>query len=174
MSDRKNTIHKVPIKPHLKKFFLKSHSLTEPIKVDEDTLLGKQVLSILQDKRSLNGREMNIITEFDSDQLDDNLKLELSTTLTDRAPRIGKLIRINIYLQLVFKSGVILWIQAQTKAGINPYNACKAFLEYYDIDESEYSLDGVHQIWKRFNAKDLLSKRKTKTTVPKNPNRSTK
>jgi hypothetical protein len=100
MSDRKNTIHKVPIKPHLKKFFLKSHSLTEPIKVDEDTLLGKQVLSILQDKRSLNGREMNIITEFDSDQLDDNLKLELSTTLTDRAPRIGKLIRINIYLQL--------------------------------------------------------------------------
>jgi hypothetical protein len=170
----RRAIFKVPIRPYLKKFYLKSHNLQEPVKVDEDSYLGKQVMSILQDKRSMNGKEANTITEFDTVDLDHTLALELSAEMQKRSPKIGKLIRINTSLQHVFKAGVIVWIQASQRMGSTPYAACRDFLEFYNIDEGEYTADGVHQIWKRhLEDKELKRAKKNQGSVPKSSNRRT-
>lgn len=166
---------KVPIKPHLKKFFLRTYHLSEPVKVEEDSLLGNQVMAILQDKRQVNGKDMNNITsQFNgngSDLLTETIKLSLSKTMIERSPRIAKLVRINLFLQHMFRHSVISFIQGCIRSGVNPYNACKQFLQLYEFDEGEYSLDGIHQIWKRHQAAHI---KKNLRGVPKKPQQRTK
>lgn len=166
---------KVPIKPHLKKFFLKTYHLSEPVKVEEDTILGNQVMAILQDKRQVNGKDLNNITSHfngsGSDLLTETLQISLSKSMIERSPRIAKLVRINLFLQHIFRHSVILFINGCTKSGVNPYNACKQFLQLYEFDENEYSLDGVHQIWKRHQASFV---KKNLRSVPKKPQQRTK
>lgn len=162
---------KVPIKPHLKKFFLRTYHLSEPVKLEEDSILGNQVMAILQDKRSINGKEMNNLNYGSADDLlTDTLAIVLSTEMQKRSPRVQKLIRINFFLQHMFRHSVIVFIEASIKSGVNAYAACRQFLETYNYDESEYSLDGIHQIWKRHRASQL---KKNRTGVPKTSNRRT-
>lgn len=168
-------IIKVPIKPHLKKFFLKTYHLSEPVKLEEDSILGNQVMAILQDKRSVNGKDLNNINSHfngsGSELLTDTLQLTLSKSMTERSPRVGKLIRINVFLQHSFRQAVIIYIKGCMNSGVNAYAACKQFLKLYEFDESEYSLDGVHQIWKRYQASYV---KKNLRSVPKKPQPRTK
>lgn len=168
-------IIKVPIKPHLKKFFLKTYHLSEPVKLEEDTILGNHVMAILLDKREVNGKDLNnISSQFNgngSDLLTDTIELTLSDAMNERSPRVAKLVRINLFLQHMFRHSVILFINGCMKSGVNPYNACKQFLQLYEFDENEYSLDGVHQIWKRHQAAELKNNRRG---VPKKPQQRTK
>src|SRR5688500_12738238 len=101
---------KVPIKPHLKKFFLKTYHLSEPIKIEEDSILGNQVMAILQDKRSVNGKDLNNInSQFNgsgSDLLTETLQITLSAEMNKRSPRVAKLVRINLFLQFMFRHSV--------------------------------------------------------------------
>jgi hypothetical protein len=166
---------RVPIKPHLKKFFLMTYDLQEPVKLEEDSILGNHVMAILQDKRSVNGKEMNYITsQFNgdgSDLLTETLLLQLSAEMQKRSPQIRKLVRINLFLQYMFRHSVIVFIKGCIKSGVNPYNACKQFLQTYEFDENEYSLDGIHQIWKRYQANPL---KKNQTGVLKKSKQRTK
>lgn len=168
-------IFNVPIKPHLKKFFLKTYHLSEPIKIEEDSILGNQVMAILQDKRSVNGKDLNNInSQFNgsgSDLLTETLQITLSAEMNKRSPRVAKLVRINLFLQFMFRHSVIVFIEGCQKSGVNPYNACKQFLQLYEFDENEYSLDGVHQIWKRHQASRM---KKNQTSVPKKSKPRTK
>lgn len=165
----------MPIKPHLKKFYLLTYDLSEPVKVEEDSILGNQVMAILQDKRSVNGKEFNYInSQFSGDGLDlltETIELSLSAEMQKRSPRIAKLVRINLFLQHMFRHSVILFIKGCVRSGVNPYNACKQFLQAYDFDDNEYSLDGIHQIWKRYQNTTM---RKNQGSVPKKSKRSTK
>lgn len=157
-----STTISVPIKPHLKKFYLKTYELTEPVKLEEDTILGSYVMSVLQDKRgpaNPNFSNKGYISEL----ITDTLKLSLSDALVKRSPRISKLIRINIFLQHIFKLAVIVYIKASIKSGVNAYTACKMFLETYNFDESDYTLDGIQKIWTRHCAKDLKKKGQVRT-----------
>lgn len=171
----RSSVINVPIKPHLKKFFLKTYHLSEPVKVEEDSLLGNYVMSILLDKRAVSGKLLNILdSQYNgsgSDLLSDTLQVTLSQSMMERSPRIGKLVRINLFLQHSFRQAVIIYIKACIASGVNAYTACKQFLKLYEFDESEYSLDGVHQIWKRYQAAHV---KKNRSAVPKKPERSTK
>lgn len=166
-SEKLNTIISVPIKPHLKQFYLKTYELTEPVKLEEDSILGSYVMSVLQDKRgSTNPYFFN--KGYTSDLITDTLKVKLSEAMVKRSPRIIKLIRINIFLQHIFKHSIIVYIKASMKSGVNAYTACKLFLESYGFDESEYTLDGVQKIWNRHCTKDIKKKgqRSTKKRLP--------
>jgi hypothetical protein len=48
-----------------------------------------------------------------------------------------------------FKEHLLTWVEGQQTAGIPAHTACKMFLEFYDIDEKEYSLDAAYKLWQR-------------------------
>jgi len=134
----------VPIFPHLKKFILKNYKVSEPVKTEDYTTLGKMVSLALRDNRMLSDN---------NDQLRDRLKSTLTIMLSkqqaDLGPRLGKLIRINTNMDLIFKEHLLCWIDALKKDGIPVNTACKMFLEHYDIDEKEYSLDAAYKLYQR-------------------------
>lgn len=146
----------VPIQPHLKKFILKQYKLKEPIKVEEYSVLGKVVMGALMDKR--NSVELNKLTSHrgtgQRDLLTDTLRIILSKGMSERAPRLHKLVRINIDMHRIFKDYMLVWIIAQHDVGIPPNTSCKRFLEKYGIDENEYSYDAAWKYWMRYKNGD--------------------
>lgn len=147
----------IPIKPHLKKWYLKNFDLEEPVKLEEDSLLGSHVVAILQDKRSRTDPKNTL---FGRDDITDKLDVILSSTMERRSPRIGKLIRINVFLHHLFQNSLIVWVKSQGNADLNAYTAVKNFLSFYAIDEKEYSLDGAYKLWQRSRSRNIPSKRK--------------
>lgn len=109
----------IPVFPHVKKFILKKYRLTNPIKTEETTSFGKSITLVLTKEQS----------EF--------------------GPRQNKLIRINQAMDDAFKEHLLTWVGAQQEAGIPAYAACKMFLQFYDIDEKEYTLDAAYRLWQR-------------------------
>jgi len=85
------------------------------------------------------------------DKLTAELTIKLGTELNKLSPRIGKLMRINIYADNLFKEALMVWIEAQGEDGIAPYSACKSFLKFYDIDENDYALQTAYQYYQRKN-----------------------
>jgi hypothetical protein len=134
----------VPMFPHVRKFILKKYKMSYPVKIEEYNVLGKLVTLTLRENR---------VTEKYNDQYRDRLTGQLEIVLTkeqsELGPRLNKLVRINIYMDRVFKEHLISWIDAQRVAGIPPFNACKTFLQYYGIDETEYSSDAAYQYYQR-------------------------
>lgn len=142
---------KIPIKPHLKKFIMKAFDYVEPIKVEEDTFLGKNIMSLIIDKRSV-----SVPWEGYSEEV----VLELSKQMAERSPKVRRLARINILLDRVFKQSLFLWVKAQHEAGIVPFQATKNFLAHFGIEEKEYSHDAAYRAWLRWKNGELLSVRR--------------
>jgi hypothetical protein len=135
----------IPVFPHVKKFILKKYRLTNPIKTEETTTLGKAITLALKDNRLR-------IKYQDSqyrDRLTESLTLVLTKEQSEFGPRANKLIRINQAMDDAFKEHLLTWIAGQQEAGIPAYAACKMFLQFYDIDEKEYTLDAAYRLWQR-------------------------
>lgn len=138
----------VPMFPHVRKFIAKTYG-KGTIKSEEYTALGKAVTLALRDKRA--SHEHN-------DQYRDRLTATITIVLTkeqaELSPKLHKLIRINIDIDRIFKDHLITWINAQKSVHIPPYASCKMFLEHYNIDESEYSLDAAYRFYQRSKGKE--------------------
>jgi hypothetical protein len=114
----------IDVFPHIKKFILKNHDATNgSIKVENNDQFR--------------------------DRLTTTLTLELTKKQTQLGPRVSKLMRVNTDMDRVFKEHLLCWIKAQSALGIPPFTACRTFLEYYAIDESEYSLEAAHRFYQR-------------------------
>lgn len=134
----------VPVFPHVKKFILKQYKTSEPVKVEEYNSLGKMVTLALRDNRTRadqNDQQRNRVTS--------SITIILGKEQTELGPRLGKLMRINTHIDVIFKEHLLCWIEALKKDGIAPFTACKMFLEYYGIDEKEYSLDAAYKYYQR-------------------------
>lgn len=135
----------IPVFPHVKKFILKKYRLTSPIKTEETTTFGKSITLVLKDNR--------LRIKYQDSQYRDRLTESLTVVLTKEqaefGPRQNKLIRINQAMDDAFKEHLLTWIGAQQEAGIPAYAACKMFLQFYDIDEKEYTLDAAYRLWQR-------------------------
>jgi hypothetical protein len=136
----------IDVFPHVKKFILKTFPASVErgaVKVEEYNTLGKYVTLALREPA---GAENN-------DQYRDRLTASITLILTKKqsqlGPRLHKLMRINTDLDRVFKEHLLSWIAALSASGIAPYTACRMFLEYYGIDESEYSLEAAHRFYQR-------------------------
>lgn len=141
----------VPIKPHLKKFLLKTTDLPEPFRLDEHTSVGKNLIKALRDRQEA----ANL-----SERQTDVLAIELSSRAAKMSPGVSQLLYINSLLDEMFQESLILWIFAQSYAGVNPHNSCKSFLFFFNIDENEYTYDAAHKAWLRYRSskKDRLKK----------------
>jgi hypothetical protein len=149
----------IPTFPHLKKFMLK----TEPHKgsvilVDEYSVLGKVITLALLDRRAW--KEVSAFnTSERSAKLTESIKLILTKEQSEMAVRQSKLLRINIDMDRVFKSHLLTFIEAKKQDGTPVRIACKNFLQYLDLDDSDYSLDSAYKHYQR----DVL--KKTTNTV---------
>jgi hypothetical protein len=142
-------VFSIPVYPHVKKFILKKFRLHEPARAEEYNTFGKFIMTALEDKRL----RIDYNDSQFRDRLTASIKVNLTTHQAKFAPRLQKLIRINHAMDDAFKEHLVTWIQGQGAAGIPAYTACKMFLEFYEIDEKEYSLDAAYKIWQRTKAK---------------------
>lgn len=143
----------IPVFPHVKKFVFKKYRafrVRSKIRTEEHTLLGKVVTLALKDNRL---RQKYQDSQY-RDRLTDTLTLELTKEQSEFSPRPYKLIRINQALDDAFKEHLLTWVGAQQEAGVPAYAACKMFLQFYDIDEQEYTLDAAYRLWQRSKGED--------------------
>src|SRR6185295_15457496 len=103
----------VPVLPYLKRYILKQFfaGQSAPYKIEEDSLIGKQFMSLMLDARpkDLNGDKKIEMTK--------RIELCLSEEIAKRSPTIGKLIQINYYLDKMFKDDLIVWIKSAEHYG---------------------------------------------------------
>jgi hypothetical protein len=154
MSDR--ALFKVPVLPYLKKYMVKQFFAghKSPFKIEEDTLLGKQFMSLIIDARKIDFIDKHL-------EMSAVLEIVLSDSMRKRSPRISKLVCINKFADKLFKNDLIVWILAAEYFGIRPFPSSKAFLEHYSIDESEYSHDAAYKHWTRTKNGDFKNKSRT-------------
>jgi len=131
----------IPVLPHVKKIILNHYKFTEPVKADLSNVIGLQLYALVKEKsRRRNGHN----------SYRDILKVDLCHEIEKREIRMGSLILINHYFDKHFKYLMFNWIQAQYEAGISAYQAVKNFLNFYQIDENEYSYESGYRAWLRY------------------------
>jgi len=139
---------KVPVYRHVK-IFLKEQlelDVNKPIIADEHSIIGKMVLASLRENRKERAMEYN---DKYRDRLVDEITLELNSYMMHLGPRLSKLTRINIDLDMWFKQSLLTFIEAQRITGIPEYTACRNFLAHYKIEEKAYSLDAAYKFYQR-------------------------
>jgi hypothetical protein len=137
----------VPLLPYLKKYTEKQFfaGYRAPYKIEEDTLIGKYVMSLIIDGRSVDMRGDKKI------EMSERLHIHLSEAMAKRSPSLRKLVPINYYLDKVFKNDLITWIKsAEDCGGVRPFVSSKNFLVHFGIDESEYTHDAAYKVWQRY------------------------
>lgn len=135
---------KLPVLPYVKKYVEKQffNGQAAPYKIEEDTLIGKNFMSVIIDKR-----HRDIMDKHHD--LTAEIHITLSDAMAKRSPRLSNLMCVNYFLVEDFKDALTTWINAAGHYHIRPFVACKGFLEYYGIDENEYSLDAAYRLWQR-------------------------
>lgn len=119
----------------------------------EGTTLGKLVTLALRksayQERNNNDQQRNrpMVT----------ITLRLTSAQLNSRPRLYKLMRLNLDIDDVFKQHLLVWIAAYNTLGVGAQPACRSFLEYFDIDETEYSLGAAYKHWQRAFRKKFLT-----------------
>jgi len=158
------TQFRVPVLPYVKKYLIKKFFAGDqgPHKIEEDTLIGKQFMSVIIDARKKDVIDRHI-------EFSETLEVVLSQDMLLRSPKVAKLITINYFLDKVFKEELIAWILSAQHYGIRPFPASKDFLEYYGIEECEYSHDAAYKIWTRWKNRDYGKKKSQRRPKIKSP-----
>lgn len=143
---------KIEVFIHLKKFMLRAFPHQRgTFTTYEKTELGKLVTIAL-----LKHRQTQFTGKSPNDQERNRPMATIILRLTEAQrllkPRQFKL-AINLEVDDVFKRYLLLWITTQGTMGVGVQAACRSFLEYYDIDETEYSLGAAYKHWQRENGK---------------------
>lgn len=146
----------IPIAPHLKKVILSLHQEKEPLKAELNNQLGALINQVNKDRMK---------SKIPPDTYSDMLQVNLCVELGRRSPRIAKLILINHFYQKYFKYLMINWVQAQYRAGIPAYQAVKNFLEFYGIQEEEYSYETGYRAWLRYKNREYSHVRENNYAV---------
>ena len=140
------TIH---VYPHVKKFMNHKYAHSNGIfRAEEYSVVGKLVTYAIIDKRGWRSHNDQV-----RDRLTASIRIELTKDQLTRGPRGASLQRLNIDLDGLFKDALMQWIEAQNSSGIPVHAACKNFLEHYNLDETDYSLDSAYKYWQRHNKK---------------------
>lgn len=155
---------KVPLLPHLKKFIMGQlyKGLSEPIKVEEDSPLGRSIMSILIDGRAVT---TSAAKHFKDREYSATFRITLSAAMAERSPRVSKLARLNLEFNEIFLQALYVWVKAENRNGVSAYVAVENFLLEYDIEENEYTKDAAYKAWQRY--KSAGYKKKSRTRVLK-------
>jgi hypothetical protein len=140
----------IPILPHLKKFIHQRYGSGDPLRIDQDMLLGKIVVVIVKDK--VKPRPV-------SERYSEILRVSPSWEIRERSPRSRKLAELNVHLDKIFKEKMYSWIEAQVAAGLSAYQATEDFLAHYSIKESEYSKESAYRQYLRYKHDEYEKKK---------------
>lgn len=137
---------KIYVFPHVHKFMLMHYTHQRGIfKTEEYSTLGKVVALALFDHRK---------RKTDNDQQRDRITTPVTLQLTVEQcryqPRLFKLQRINLDIDAIFKEHLIAAIRTHKQMGNSTRHACINFLNLYNIDSTEYSLDNAYKHWQRY------------------------
>lgn len=143
-------VYKVPTLPHLKKFILKMFKCHEPVKIEEDSIIGKSMMSLLIDKRQV---------KRSNERYTDSITIVLSKEMSKRSPRIYNLVKVNTEFDQLFKHFLFQWIIAQDSVGIPAYESTEMFLKTYGIKETEYSKEAAYRAWLRYKNNEYQKER---------------
>lgn len=140
----------IPVYPHVRKFMVKKFKASKAILTTEHSTIGMLVTAALRDNQVKTGlgkvHEMNVRPET-REKLTDELTLILTKRQTDYSVRLSKLIVLNNYFDRMFKEHMLTFMEAQGAVGFPAYAACRNFLKFYDILESEYSLESAYRYY---------------------------
>ena len=145
--EQKN-VFTIQVYPHVRKYMMRFPRFprtTQGVFLCEDTSdLGVYVTRCLTHSRSW--KSIN-------DQVRDRATAQIKIMLTDEqmkhSPRLVKMQRLVIDIDRHFKSALLHHIMGLQTVGVPVLTACKTFLEQYNIDEKEYSLDNCYKHWQR-------------------------
>lgn len=138
----------IPVFPHVKKFILQKFNVSNPVKTEEYTTLGRIVTLVLKDERSPTSSN----NSQNRDRVTESLTIVLTKDQARMRPSMYKLVRINQAMDDAFKEHLLTWVDAQQESGISAHLACRMFLEFYDIDHKEYTHDAAYKLWQRSRA----------------------
>lgn len=145
----------IPIKPHLKSFIYSIYRSDPgmPLKVEENDLteLGQILYQVITDKRTLNKGH---------DAFSERLAVVLPKRMSQRSPRINKLVRINLLYDRSFKRQMFTWIEAQGEVGIPAYQSVELFLKHYNISERDYAKESAYRSWTRWKNEEYRRNKK--------------
>jgi hypothetical protein len=143
-----DTKREILLYPYVKKYIIKKYFSRKksPYKVDEHDMVGKILICVILDKRNQKRiKALKGATE--------QLVVSLNQDMNRHSASQAKLQRANFYFDKMFKDALIEWIIASTYKKVDTKNvslSIKNFLEYYNIEESEYSYDTAYKYWTRW------------------------
>ncbi len=143
---------KVPIAPYLKKFLLNRYRLQEPVKIVENSPLGICIMKAILDQRSSRFKNKSTFEDYT-----DRLRIILSSDMIDRANHTERIIIFNIDFATLFRESLITWFEAKKSAGSTTTDAVKSFLNFYKIEEEEYSYDAAVRNCIRFQDRKQIT-----------------
>jgi hypothetical protein len=141
------TIH---VSPQVRKFMLKNFAYYNGVfRTEEWSTLGSLVTLCLIDNRAWKDRHLT--DDYLKENETQKIIVELTTAQMKMTPRIFKLPRINTEINRLFKEHMVTWIRSQYEIGVSAHQACRSFLEYYNLDPGgkEYNLDNAYKAWQR-------------------------
>lgn len=165
---KEETTIKIPVYPHLKRFIMMhwyhDHRNGEPLRIEEDSVLGKMIMAILISKRSIRKASGLMRYEFT-----DYIEVDLSNNFKRRSPAIHKLCLINLDLLHIFHSHLFGWVRAQKVVGVSAKRACESFIAFYQLQD-HYSFDAAHRAWNRYINSEYQKERLARSLNRKNKN----
>lgn len=133
----------IPMFPHVKKFIIKNYNIVgNTIKVSEQNTFGKMIVTALLDNRT-----RSTFNDQYRDRLTESLTIVLTSELAQMVPRLGKLKRINLHVDALYKEHLLCWINALRSEGHEPYTVCRMFIAYYNLEEKD--LDTIYRWFQR-------------------------
>lgn len=127
-----------PIYPHLKKFIINfyNYQKLDVIPVGMNSSIGIAMKHVIREKKPLQ-REIEKMTE--------RIRFELCDEISNFEIRNSYVIAFNKAYNKMFKDQMMIWVNAQWKAGINNRQSIINFLQEFNIKESEYSYDSAYR-----------------------------
>jgi hypothetical protein len=136
----------IPCFPHVKKFIQKNYRVKgDVLQEDEYSVLGKMVTLCLKDKREAEDNDQY------RDRLTDSITIVLTSRQASMSPKKGKLMRLNLHVDSLYKEHMMVWVQALKEEGYAPYTATQMFINYYGLGEKD--LINAHQYQMRLKKK---------------------
>ena len=127
----------IPVLPHVKCLLISLYG-SEPLKVSENNLLGREFQFIFLNKSSsqekINGEKITI---------------QLSARLTPYFYKFKTAFSLGCYFEKQFHVLLFTHIEAQKSCGITPVNSIKNFYLKYSIDENFYTIPCALEAYRR-------------------------
>jgi hypothetical protein len=127
----------IPVLPHVKCLLISLYGC-EPIRVNENNLLGRELQFIFLNKSSsqekINGEKISI---------------QVSHRLTPYFYKFKNAFSLGCYFEKQFHVLLFTHIEAQKSCGISPVNSIKDFFSKYSIDENFYAIPSALEAYRR-------------------------